>query len=415
MSQTQGSGACCQYDGCTERAWSGSQDGFCKYHSPANGRVAREVWQEARSRACNEQGVNLQGWCFPKDPDAKGFADVVFEGEANFRDARFAGGMVAHFEGARFESKADFHRARFEDAAWFYGARFQKKADFSRARFCFTASFTSCPNADAHKARSRVVFGGDTDFSRAVFETAADFNQAKFLGDVRFQWVEVRRNARFRNTIFVKEADFRNADFEGNVFFQEGEFRRRAKFQWVSYKAGRNVVFDPPAHKGKPFVQCERGESAYRLAKQAAFARRELHEADLYGYYESRAQAPAKPKWKRALAAPLAGGHWCLIWLADQPWRLGVFALLVIVGCGFLYATEDAVAPSSLCQEQLADHDTQWPEAIHFSVVTFTALGYGDLQPKPDGWFKFAADAEAALGVLMTALFIVLVTRKFLA
>ena len=51
-------------------------------------------------------------------------------------------------------------------------------------------------------------------------------------------------------------------------------------------------------------------------------------------------------------------------------------------------------------------------EALYFSVVTFTSLGYGDISPL--GISRFFAASEALLGVFMISLFVVVFTRKMI-
>jgi len=51
-------------------------------------------------------------------------------------------------------------------------------------------------------------------------------------------------------------------------------------------------------------------------------------------------------------------------------------------------------------------------EAFHFSVVTFTTLGYGDFEPKPR--WRWLADLEAVLGAALLATFVVCLTRKYM-
>lgn len=45
--------------------------------------------------------------------------------------------------------------------------------------------------------------------------------------------------------------------------------------------------------------------------------------------------------------------------------------------------------------------------------MTFTTLGYGDFQPKPD-LCRILAGAEAFMGAALMALFIVALTRKYM-
>lgn len=401
MSKTQGSGNQCAYNGCTEQAWSGSKAGFCMYHAEENGQdvqVALQVWDEARKRAAAHIQANFKGWHFPEDPSKKYFTDVFFAD-------------TPWFDGSTFHGHALFFRTKFNSAAHFDNVIFEKEADFRYADFYQSGFFQN------------VTFEDKAIFDNAKFNTAASFGTKEGCGhtvfkkEARFKWAYIRRNAHFFDVVFGpdSEAMFENTEFDGHVRFDRATFLGGANFCGASYRTGRDVVFDEPTPGDKPSRPRTAGKSAYRLAKLAAYARRELEKADLYGYYESLAQSSVKSTWQRVLSIPSAWVRRTLIWLACRPWRLVIFAVLIIGGCTVFYASYGAVAPSALCQEQLSAHDTEWGEAIHFSVVTFTTLGYGDLQPKPEGWFKFVADAEAVAGVLTMALFIVLMTRKYLA
>lgn len=49
---------------------------------------------------------------------------------------------------------------------------------------------------------------------------------------------------------------------------------------------------------------------------------------------------------------------------------------------------------------------------LYFTLITFTTLGYGDINPL--NWIKVAAGLEALLGIFFTSSFIVALSRKFL-
>ena len=52
--------------------------------------------------------------------------------------------------------------------------------------------------------------------------------------------------------------------------------------------------------------------------------------------------------------------------------------------------------------------------ALYFSAVTLTTLGYGDAQPVA-GWSRFWAGTEAFLGVVFIAMFLVALQRRFVS
>ena len=57
----------------------------------------------------------------------------------------------------------------------------------------------------------------------------------------------------------------------------------------------------------------------------------------------------------------------------------------------------------------------QWYENYYFSVVTFTTLGFGDIQPQAGMWhIQLCAMIEALLGAILMALFILTFGRKMM-
>ena len=55
---------------------------------------------------------------------------------------------------------------------------------------------------------------------------------------------------------------------------------------------------------------------------------------------------------------------------------------------------------------------TSFLDALYFSVVTFTTLGYGDYHAI--GYMRYIAAAEAFIGAALTALFTVIVARNII-
>jgi len=61
----------------------------------------------------------------------------------------------------------------------------------------------------------------------------------------------------------------------------------------------------------------------------------------------------------------------------------------------------------------ITSYNPKFFEALYFSIVTFTTLGFGDLAPKP-GFFQLFASFEALLGAIFMAMFIFVFARKMI-
>jgi hypothetical protein len=109
---------------------------------------------------------------------------------------------------------------------------------------------------------------------------------------------------------------------------------------------------------------------------------------------------------RRELATGLAKVWLIILWAicgyGERPMRTFVTFLVIIFGYASLYVVDGGPTP---------DHNN-FPEALYFSVVTFTSLGYGDISPV--GFSRLLAASEALLGVFMISLFVVVFCRRMM-
>jgi hypothetical protein len=89
----------------------------------------------------------------------------------------------------------------------------------------------------------------------------------------------------------------------------------------------------------------------------------------------------------------------------ESPGRVLLTSLFVIVVCAGTYIFT-GVKGSKGCQDILIS------DALYYSVVTFSTLGYGDITPC-SLLSKVAASFQAIFGLVLTSLFIVTFVRKF--
>jgi hypothetical protein len=131
------------------------------------------------------------------------------KGSLNLRGALFR--EPALFGGAGkptdFGGNADFTFAVFDDLAVFRGARFAADARFTSAQFRSVARF-----------------------SRAEFDRSSSFGDGIFAADALFAGAIFNGNARFDDAVFGRVSDFRKASFLAGATFSEASFLGRAEF-----------------------------------------------------------------------------------------------------------------------------------------------------------------------------------------
>ncbi len=93
---------------------------------------------------------------------------------------------------------------------------------------------------------------------------------------------------------------------------------------------------------------------------------------------------------------------WLICGYGERPMRTFVSFLCTILCFTSIYVLDGGPTPDT----------NNFPEALYFSVVTFTSLGYGDISPV--GISRFFAAMEALIGVFMISLFVVVFTRKMI-
>ncbi|MHB1158182.1 MAG: potassium channel family protein [Phycisphaerales bacterium] len=102
---------------------------------------------------------------------------------------------------------------------------------------------------------------------------------------------------------------------------------------------------------------------------------------------------------------------WCLGY-GIYTKRILFTAIGVIVGFAVLYA---AVAGDGTIKNyyepSVAEHVTHF-NALYFSTITFTTIGYGDYAPL--GWLRMFAGTEGLLGLILMSVFTVSFARKLI-
>ena len=200
------------------------------------------------------------------------------------------------------------------------------------------------------------------------------------LFDANLQEAHLRQ-ARLQHA-YLGGASLRDANLEGA--------------RWGDYKVGEEIAgdFSPAA-------------SVYRTLKQR---HTEAGMYDIAGeFFYREMEARRKLAWKGDPALgegrrlPYASAMYLLRFLygyGERPERVIGWVVAVILGFTLGHWAFGTVNGGFL-------------DALYYSAVSFTALGYGAWAPEPQGWAgRFLGVGEALMGVFMMALFLVTFTRK---
>ena len=338
------------------------------------------------------------------------FFDADFSGVADFWDADFSG--FTYFQSASFSSVADFHDADFSGFTYFFQTDFSGDADFRDANFSGDTKFIQTDfSGDAWFNNAN--FSGDTFFYVTSFSGDAWFNNANFSGDTKFINANFRSdthfysanftgNADFYGTSFYDDANFYGANFSGYTSFSNAKFDRvdflntsftevslyeadfdSMKVNWTSFKKPL-VETNPQSFDGPTYVKLIKN---FRTLEQFDDA------DDAYFWYRFRSLTGIVDVFMLLSCGFGVIPYLPLIW--------GLFIVLLFAG---FYKRGNGIR--RLKENDEDDSRVSYGDALYFSIVTFTTVGFGDWYPV-DRYRKAAVVIEGLLGWLTLALFLV--------
>ncbi len=383
------------------------------------------------------------------DDDAR-FERVEFHGEAIFEEVRFRGD--AAFDDAVFRERCEFRGTTFagganrvEADAGFAGARFETDAGF-QAVSARTAEFTG------------TAFGGEIDFTDAELtefvefaprgidtDVYVDFTRAKLQsGEIHQpsdEWVRYDlTRASLGDVQFVADGAGEERDLLDYVRFCRTEF---TEFDGHDFDFGAHRDYlerndwtihtfdEPPTGEVTYAVEMtpETTATTYLKAKQAARADGETKIAGEFRVKRQRfirgeslavvrdgdASPLARLKNAGRVAENALLGITCGYGM--RPLRIAaaflisplVFVPLYAFG-GSAFATS-AGQLDTLGSLATAGGRATFFELVHFSYVSYTTIGYGNIGPT-GALARLSAAAEAYLSVVLSALFVYALVKR---
>jgi hypothetical protein len=262
----------------------------------------------------------------------------------------------------------------------------------------------------------------DVDF-RGASLLSADLQEASFDGvDLRDGDLEVAN---------LENATFTNCDLRG-ASLQEAQFDQCI---FENVRISRRTSFDPPVYYARELTTAADDQEYRELAQAAIWSYREIYSLneDNALPYEARAFYLREKNMRRRLAwhegnyshALTAEGSRWVTGYGMSPWRVLGTATVVIIGSALLYPTVGGLRTTvnEGTRKSITWHIKDPSKAsrfflvfvllrsLYFSVITFTTLGYGDIEPVGTA-ARTVAGIESLLGALLTALLVFVLSRR---
>ena len=360
------------------------------------------------------------------------FWKAIFLADANFQGARFMGYASfqsavlsgnADFRGANFNEELNMEFASFQGNAIFLGSYLAKEANFFRAEF-WDVNFTGS-HFQGKASFQGSCFQEDAVFEQAVFAEEAQFSDVSFLEEADFRSVQFCKEAFFRGTQFTGTANFSCSNFQKNLYLANAKIQVMRLFDAVF--AGQidlhNANFARLEVRWPTLCQHLAYDGAAYLSLAKNFRNQEWFEDadDCYYHYRRMSQSGKtlvfrekmliKINWSKLMD----GMAWISCGYGVRPrntvflscFLIILFALLFWMGDGIVVEPLNGAGPSIASPESLNFLDN-----IYFSAMVFTAKT--QVKWFPVGVFRYLATAEAVLGWLLLALFLVTLGRTMI-
>lgn len=316
--------------------------------------------------------------------------DCVIEGEVNIAKA----GIELNENGKEPVNKALFcEGCTFTKSVRFSGTQFRGDVSFRLTHFCENVSFTN-----------------------TQFCGIAGFMSTQFHSKVNFEFAQFSKDADFIGTQFCKTVSFSNAQYCEDVCFDKAQFVEAVWFHSTKF-------YQPPTFNDVQYYPDTLAQYWYGQFSRFVFWKPKGHQTQFYLDIQNISEG-MNPFFKRYVADqqyirafkkeyPVLAGIWR--WSSDYGRSLGLWSFWLVLFAlffGFLYS--DIPCPSWLentfigkffiwANPEISINSptpNNWYTPFYFSIVTFTTLGFGDVQPA-NGSGQFWITLEVILGYVM--------------
>ncbi len=320
------------------------------------------------------------------------------------------------FQGAQLRNVFIFSCARVEQSANFSGARFDKLTCFDDSSLVKGLFNGVCCNA--HASFKGTIFCIDSYFQNALFNTA-DFSRAVFQGQAHFDETKFSHTVLFRHTQFEQgEACFKSVTFSERVDFAGATFKDRLCLQDLVVESmiitWEQVEGKLATHQLKKY---EEATKVYGLLKNIFERQNRYEDMDkayrLFKRMERKAGAQKGgnlwhyiKRFFNFLILDLGSGY------GTRPMNIAITTLIIILLFGGIYYVASDQITIGGNPLSLSNPLERLVFCVYYSAVSFVTLGAENLSPNYYSWLKYIVTCQAFLGFFLMTLFVATFTRK---
>ena len=343
---------------------------------------------------------------------------ATFEGQVSFSNSIFK--KNADYTKTIFNKEVFFREAEFKEDVIFVRSEFNEALFFDKAHFSSTARFN---DSIFHKnvLFPKCIFHQKVEFNCSTFASVAWFKGAKFIRYLSFQGSNVEGKLNLENSKFFSNACLNlsgiNIGSGGRILLQSAQIGR---YKWCSLKYVPNA-FLIDGEQSSDYDDLKRAADQYNTLRDnfRLLPSKELEEdichykyKDLIRRAKTARKINAPSEFKKCISIALNRFCTFLDWLVMK-WCLGygIYTKRILMTAIVLIVFFSGIYGFFAGQQTIKGFNDNF-NALYFSVITFTTIGYGDYAPL--GWLRLFAGVEGLLGLVLMAIFTVSFARKLI-
>lgn len=406
--------------------------------------------------------INFKGSCFNGEVNFRG---CYFKEKSNFNDSKYEKKVCFYY--SNFEGKLDFSNSYFNGEVNFRGCRFKSNVNFSLSHFMSKSDFEDSQIYNIMYFIDSTFMGGGVLFrniycfidsrfyiDRCVFKEKVDLyseriygkiiiNKTFFRNEFEFNYDSINEMKGSRELLYFRKKEIRkrlkeisdilkvcNEVIKIGCQYEENELTKEIidiEKNLAEEKHTKKMRFSPLVIEEEPKTTAETFRILEKYYRAENYLDRELDMHYYYMKYKNEAQL-LESKKSGNICKAICG--WIKYWgekiFLDYTSKyftdygqvakvagitLLFFSVLYSLVCNGVEITHSDGTSTYISELPICERS--W-KSVYFSLITFTTIGYANIQPSGSLAISIISGFQSLLGVLLVSMFMVTVAKRVL-